>query len=237
MKLTTDQIVERHGLTATAHLGAWRISAPRFTPTEVAHPNRSAAVHDFCLLHRLEMETPDKPEPTVEQLIERHKITVMFLGKGNWRADVGLSPDLRSTYGITAAGAINELVARIEKEEEERQRASVLDELKATVKRGLGLAGFESGGYAGVPLTAQIKGTVAQAQPPAKKPAQVIAEAKAEAEKRIAEDVREHINSFGRKTGALITGVEVGADVIAAHLPGSDAKPLDARVYVTLTTG
>lgn len=229
---TTEDLIKRYGLTVSAHLGNWHISAPRLTPTSVMHPNRSTAVNHFCRLHKLETETQVVPIPeTIEQLIERHKITVGYLGGNNWRADVGhaVGDGLKCAYGNTAAGAINELVAQIEK------REAALHIEKERTKAEASAFVFATGGYVGNHSSNLPQSEWGEAKAPAKKPAETIAEARRAAEKRILECVKSEAEALKNSTGAMVTGV--GVEVNALRIMGSHECAAVSVNGVTITTG
>lgn len=213
MKLTTDQIIARHGLKVWSAGAVTQVESGLVALTSYAR--REAAVLAFCERYGLETETPDKPEPSVEELIERHKIRLEYNDvTGLWRARV----DDTVADGFTAAGAVKEVEARIERSNQQQR-----DRIAAAVKAAQAKEDaeerarkerlndmFEAGGYVSA-------GYVTPA--PAKKPAQVIAEAKQAAEKRILEYVKSEADALKNSTGARVTGVSV--DVSTLRIMGS----------------
>lgn len=223
MKLTTDQIIARHGLlvqAGAAPQNGWIVGADGMPCCYFKTYDRNWAVALYCDRHELKTE-----DTATEDLARKYGIAISVDMTGIWTATT--PSGFHSFRADTAKDAVEMAAAQAERDFEYKAQKEA-----AKAKAEANAFGFEKGGYVSgdyVPLTAQIKCTVAQAQAPAKKPAQAIADAKDSAQANIAHAVAKELGRIKDDTGCLVEEVRVAIK----QLPGKAGAYVQS---VTVTT-
>lgn len=225
MKLTTDQIIARHGLlvqAGAAPQNGWIIGAEEKPLRYFRTYDRGQAVALYC--ERYGFKTEDT---TIEELACKHGISLSVDMFGIWTATT--PSGFHSFRCDTAKEAVEMAAAQAERDAEHKAQNEA-----ARAKAEANAAGFEKGGY----VTQKPGASFEQAPAPAKKPAEIIEDAKDRARKAITRGIEATMARYHEATGEHIT--EVCPLIRTLNLPGSDgvmAKRRSALDSVRLSTG